>query len=138
MKMEAEVAAENLREPTVIGDYVLRSKLEERAYSTVWRAEHLATGETVALKQVHLSRLNRQLRNCLDCEISFLSSVKHPNIIRLLDVLQVEQLFIFFRPIFYRRFCAPSPLFVSKVEFMPVAMILCGAQVYIFMILLCP
>lgn len=124
--MEADVAAENLREPTVIGDYVLRSKFGEGTYSTVWRAEHRATGETVALKQVHLSRLNRQLRNCLDCEISFLSSVKHPNIIRLLDVLQV---FIFFCPIFYRRFCALSPLFVSKVELMPVAMILCGTQV---------
>lgn len=127
MAMEAEEAAESLRESTVIGDYLLRSKLGDGAYSTVWRAEHRFRGETVALKQVHLSKLSRKLRNCLDCEISFLSSVIHPNIIRLLDVFQVGYLSIFFLPIVIENF--PLLYFSGKVEFLLVFLILCGTQI---------
>ncbi|KAL2241218.1 UNVERIFIED_CONTAM: Serine/threonine-protein kinase ATG1t [Sesamum indicum] len=73
-----------------LGDYVLRSKLGESSLSTVWRAEHRTTGEVVALKQIPLAKLTRHLRNCLDCELTFLSSVNHPNIIRLLDFFEYE------------------------------------------------
>ena len=72
-----------------IGDYMLKSKLGESSVSTVWKAESKSSGEAVAVKQVFLSKLNRHLTNCLDCEINFLSSVNHPNIIRLLHVFQV-------------------------------------------------
>ncbi|KAK4393817.1 Serine/threonine-protein kinase ATG1t [Sesamum angolense] len=71
-----------------LGDYVLRSKLGESSLSTVWRAEHRTTGEVVALKQIPLAKLTRHLRNCLECELTFLSSVNHPNIIRLLDFFE--------------------------------------------------
>ncbi|KAL3721515.1 hypothetical protein ACJRO7_033935 [Eucalyptus globulus] len=88
--MEPEAATVNLSEATAVGDYLLSSKLGEGSSSTVWRAAHRASGEVVAVKQVHLSRLNRHLRSCLDCELDFLSSVDHPNIIRLLRVLQAN------------------------------------------------
>ncbi|GMH06678.1 hypothetical protein Nepgr_008518 [Nepenthes gracilis] len=73
-----------------IGDYTLREKLGEGPYSTVWRAIHRITGEVVALKKVFLSKLNRKLRVSLDCELNFLSSVNHPNIIRLFNFFQVD------------------------------------------------
>lgn len=44
----------------------------------------------VALKQIDLLKLTRQLKNFLDCELSFLSSVECPNIIRLFDVFEAE------------------------------------------------
>ncbi|KAI9376981.1 hypothetical protein POPTR_019G011300v4, partial [Populus trichocarpa] len=59
-------------------------------FSTVWKAENKITGGGVAVKQVYLSKLNKNLRNCLDCELNFLSSVNHTNIIRLLDVFEDE------------------------------------------------
>ncbi|XP_074556416.1 serine/threonine-protein kinase ATG1t [Curcuma longa] len=62
----------------------------ERSASTLWRAVQRSTGQTVVLKQVKLSGLSRNLRDCLDCELRFLASVRHPNIIRLLDSVQVE------------------------------------------------
>ncbi|GMI98073.1 hypothetical protein like AT1G49180 [Hibiscus trionum] len=77
-------------EPFTIGDYLLKSKLGESSVSIVWKAESKSSGQVVAVKQVFLSKLNRHLANCLDCELSFLSSVNHPNIIRLLHVLQSE------------------------------------------------
>ncbi|XP_073000292.1 serine/threonine-protein kinase ATG1t isoform X1 [Typha latifolia] len=74
-----------------IGDYDLRSRLGgEGPLSIVWRAVHRPSGEEVVLKQVRLSALNRKLRECLDCELRFLGSVKHPNIIRLIDVIQAD------------------------------------------------
>ncbi|KAK8687844.1 hypothetical protein V6N13_086639 [Hibiscus sabdariffa] len=77
-------------EPFTIGDYLLKSKLGESSVSIVWEAESKSSGEVVAVKQVFISKLNRHLANCLDCELNFLSSVNHPNIIRLLHVLQSE------------------------------------------------
>ncbi|XP_059432995.1 serine/threonine-protein kinase ATG1t-like [Corylus avellana] len=87
--METETAPDNT-EPVKGGDYVLESKLGEGSFSTVWKAEHRLSGQVVALKQVYLSRLNRHLRSCLDCELNFLSSVNHPNIVRLFEFFQAE------------------------------------------------
>ncbi|CAN6587130.1 unnamed protein product [Malus baccata var. baccata] len=72
------------------GDYIVISEVGRGSFSTVWKAVHRQSGKVVALKQVHLSRLNRHLKNCLDCELNFLSSVNHPNIIRLLNAFQGE------------------------------------------------
>ncbi|KAI3451492.1 hypothetical protein Pfo_008157 [Paulownia fortunei] len=80
----------NLVEQSPMGDYILRSKLGESSLSKVWKAEHRTTGEAVALKQIPVSKLTRHLRNCLECELTFLSSVNHPNIIRLLDFFKCE------------------------------------------------
>ncbi|GLU12529.1 hypothetical protein SLE2022_292020 [Rubroshorea leprosula] len=91
--MEAN-ATSNLSDAITIGDFVLKSKLGESSFSAVWKAERRSIGEEVAVKQVFLSKLNKHLANCLDCEIKFLSSVKHPNIIRLLDVFQTENCMI--------------------------------------------
>ncbi|OUZ99363.1 Protein kinase domain [Macleaya cordata] len=73
-----------------VGKYFLREKLGEGPLSIIWKAEHRSSGEEVVLKQVSLSKLNRNLKDCLDCELNFLSSVNHPNIIRLIDVIQTE------------------------------------------------
>ncbi|XP_057970573.1 serine/threonine-protein kinase ATG1t isoform X2 [Malania oleifera] len=74
----------------VVGDFILTTKLGHGPLSTVWKAVHRTRGEEVALKQVYLSKLNPSLKDCLDCEINFLSTVNHPNIIRLFDVFQAE------------------------------------------------
>ncbi|PON43484.1 Serine/threonine protein kinase [Trema orientale] len=73
-----------------VGEYVLKWKVGEGSFSTVWKAEHRVNGNEVAVKQVYLSKLNRHLKKCLDCELNFLSSVNHPNIIRLFNVFRDE------------------------------------------------
>ncbi|RZC67539.1 hypothetical protein C5167_011223 [Papaver somniferum] len=70
--------------------YLLREKVSEGSLSIIWKAEHKTSREEVILKQVFLSKLNKNLKDCLDCELNFLSSVKHPNIIHLIEVIQVE------------------------------------------------
>ncbi|EXB39680.1 Serine/threonine-protein kinase ULK3 [Morus notabilis] len=85
-----EVESKTTRQkPLIVREYVIKSKLGGGCFSTVWKAQHIVNGDqVVAVKQVHLSRLNRHLRTCLDCELNFLSSVNHPNIVRLFHVFR--------------------------------------------------
>jgi serine/threonine protein kinase len=80
--------------------YILKSKIGEGSSSTVWKAQQKPTGKDVAVKQIFLSKLNSRLKDSLDCEINFLSSVNHPNIVQLLHFFQVKInlliLFLFF------------------------------------------
>ncbi|KAK9230372.1 hypothetical protein WN944_023339 [Citrus x changshan-huyou] len=73
-----------------VRDYVLKSKFGESSssLSTVWKAKHLSSGDVVAVKQVYVEKVNKLLKSCLDCELNFVSSVNHPNIIRLFDAFQ--------------------------------------------------
>nr|XP_027077670.1 serine/threonine-protein kinase ATG1t-like isoform X2 [Coffea arabica] len=98
--METDEIAENdssdSNELGRIQDYVLKSLLSEGSrgsVSRVWKARHRESGQLVALKQIQLSKLTRSLKNCLDCEVNFLSSVNHPNIIRLLGVFESMDVF---------------------------------------------
>uniref|UniRef100_A0A0D9WBF7 Protein kinase domain-containing protein n=1 Tax=Leersia perrieri TaxID=77586 RepID=A0A0D9WBF7_9ORYZ len=76
---------------TTVGGYELRERLGGRPPATaVWRAVNLSTGSPVAVKQVRLAGLPGRLRDSLDCELRFLAAVSHPNIIRLIDVIQTQ------------------------------------------------
>lgn len=93
-----------------VREYVLKERVgggEGQRLSVVWRAEHRSSGHQVVLKQIFLSKLNCNLKSCLDCELNFLASVKHPNIIRLLDVIEVSL-----------RVKFSSSLFLSFVSYM--------------------
>ncbi|XP_062184254.1 serine/threonine-protein kinase ATG1t-like [Phragmites australis] len=77
--------------PATLDGYELRERLGGRPPSTaVWRAVSRATGAPVAVKQVRLASLPARLRDSLDCEVRFLAAVSHPNIIRLIDVIQTQ------------------------------------------------
>lgn len=65
------------------------------SFTQVWKAKHTLHGNTVAIKDVDLQKLNKLLRDCLECEVNFLRSVNHPNIIRLLETMQAgDHLFL--------------------------------------------
>lgn len=82
---------DNLWKPIMmLEDYTAKSMLSESSTSTVWLAKHKLTGEEAVMKCFDLSKLNRNLRTCLNNELEFLSSVDNPNIIRLLHVFQVR------------------------------------------------
>ncbi|BAS91740.1 Os04g0686600 [Oryza sativa Japonica Group] len=76
---------------TTVGGYELRERLGGRPPSTVvWRAVERSSGSPVVVKQVRLTGLPSTLRDSLDCEVRFLAAVTHPNIIRLLDLIQTQ------------------------------------------------
>ncbi|XP_051179925.1 serine/threonine-protein kinase ATG1t isoform X2 [Lolium perenne] len=77
--------------PATVSGYELRERLGGRPpFTSVWRAILLSTGAPAAVKQVWLAGLPGRLRDSLDCELRFLAAVSHPNIVRLLEVIQTQ------------------------------------------------
>ncbi|XP_047091553.1 serine/threonine-protein kinase ATG1t-like [Lolium rigidum] len=77
--------------PATVSGYELRERLGGRPpFTSVWRAIRLSTGAPAAVKQVRLAGLPGRLRDSLDCELRFLAAVSHPNIVRLLEVIQTQ------------------------------------------------
>ncbi|PSS30285.1 Serine/threonine-protein kinase [Actinidia chinensis var. chinensis] len=85
--MESSLTTDVLAEFATVGDYTVMAKLGGGTMSTVWKSEHRTSGRMVALKQGALSKLTRALKNSLDYKLNYLSTVNHPNIVRLLEVL---------------------------------------------------
>ncbi|XP_049624509.1 cyclin-dependent kinase 3 [Suncus etruscus] len=67
----------------------------EGAYGVVYKARNKGTGQLVALKMIRLNRETEGVPSTAIREISLLKELKHPNIIRLLDVvLSKEKLYL--------------------------------------------
>ncbi|XP_020598539.1 serine/threonine-protein kinase ATG1t [Phalaenopsis equestris] len=89
--MKAAAAGSEEIEASVVDldEYELKESLGgEPPLTAVRRALHRPSGQDVAIKRVQISGITRTLRECLECELSFLANVRHPNIIRLLDVIR--------------------------------------------------
>nr|XP_025632809.1 cyclin-dependent kinase 1 isoform X1 [Arachis hypogaea] len=110
-----------------VKDIILKRKIGNGSFSAVWRAEHRGTGEEVAVKQVFLSKLNLRLKSLFHCELNFLSSVNHPNIVRLLDFFQLNSRMAYTEPYLNHKLCPLSKIQVPKtmtiiLEFRPAQM----------------
>ncbi|XP_030117164.1 mitogen-activated protein kinase 15 isoform X1 [Taeniopygia guttata] len=78
-------------EPLVCRKYEIKRRLGKGAYGIVWRATDRQTGETVAVKKIFDAFRNRTDAQRTFREIMFLQEFgEHPNIIKLLDVIQAE------------------------------------------------
>ncbi|KAJ8898740.1 hypothetical protein K2173_004950 [Erythroxylum novogranatense] len=75
----------------LVGDYVLGPRIGSGSYAVVWRAKHRKTGMIVAVKEIDISRLPTKVCENLHKEISILSTVNHPNIIRLFEAIESKK-----------------------------------------------
>jgi eukaryotic-like serine/threonine-protein kinase len=67
----------------ILGPYRLLDPLRRGGMGVVYRAEHVETGHTVALKTVHVPQ--DALLQGLRREIQALARLRHPGIVRILD-----------------------------------------------------
>ena len=74
----------------VVGRWVLAAHIGSGSFAVVWRARHAETGAEAAVKEINLDRLNAKLRQSLESEVSILKRIRHANIVRLLEVVEVR------------------------------------------------
>ncbi|MED6204714.1 Serine/threonine-protein kinase ATG1a [Stylosanthes scabra] len=72
----------------VIGDYILGPRIGSGSFAVVWRARHRHSGIVVAIKEIDKKQLSPKVSENLFKEITILSTINHPNIIRLLEAIQ--------------------------------------------------
>lgn len=70
-------------------NYIQLEKLGEGTYATVYKGRSRTTQETVALKEIHLDAEEGTPSTAIR-EISLMKELKHPNIVRLHDVMHTE------------------------------------------------
>jgi serine/threonine-protein kinase ULK/ATG1 len=80
----------------LVGDYILGPRIGSGSFAVVWRSRHRNSGLVVAIKEIDKTQLSPKVRDNLIKEISILSTIHHPNIIQLFEVIQVCLFFVFF------------------------------------------
>ena len=74
----------------VIGDYILGPKIGSGSFAVVWRSTHRHSGFKFAVKEIDKKQLSPKVSENLLKEITILSTINHPNIIRLFEAIQVS------------------------------------------------
>lgn len=71
--------------------YQKLEKVGEGTYGIVYKAKSLVTGEILALKRIRLEAEDEGIPSTAIREISLLKELRHPNIVRLYDVVHQEK-----------------------------------------------
>ncbi|RDX68682.1 Serine/threonine-protein kinase ATG1a, partial [Mucuna pruriens] len=90
----------------VIGNYILGPRIGLGSFAVVWHSRHRISGLEVAVKEIDTRQLSPKVRENLLKEISILSTIHHPNIIRLFEAIQIDD-----RIYLVLEYCAGGDLF---------------------------
>ena len=74
-----------------VGDYKLQRLVGQGSFAKVFRAAHRRTGERVAVKAIDRRRVEKRVHEGILKEREILKSIDHPNILRLLDTIDVRK-----------------------------------------------
>uniref|UniRef100_A0A3Q2L728 non-specific serine/threonine protein kinase n=1 Tax=Equus caballus TaxID=9796 RepID=A0A3Q2L728_HORSE len=76
---------------THVASYKLLKTIGQSSYCKVKLARHLPTGTEVAVKMVERSGKSASRARALHCEVQSLKTVRHPNVLKLLEVVATEE-----------------------------------------------
>ncbi|KAM7276910.1 hypothetical protein ACFE04_018776 [Oxalis oulophora] len=74
----------------VVGEYILGPRIGSGSFAEVWLSRHRQTGMEVAVKEIDKKRLSPKVSQNLLKEIQILTTINHPNIIRLFQAIQTS------------------------------------------------
>ncbi|KAK2649921.1 hypothetical protein Ddye_017410 [Dipteronia dyeriana] len=75
----------------LIGDYIVGPRIGSGSFAVVWKATHRQLGIEVAVKEIDKRLLSPKVSDNLLKEISILSTINHPNIIRFLEAIETKE-----------------------------------------------
>jgi len=81
---------EEEREEGEVGEYKLQRVVGKGSFAAVHRAAHRRTGARVAVKAIDRRRVDKRVHDGILQEREILRSIDHPNILRLLDTIDVR------------------------------------------------
>jgi hypothetical protein len=73
-----------------VNDWVMGKHLGSGSFAVVWKATNRVTGQDAAIKEIQLSKLNQKLTAQARNEVATLRGIDHPNIVKLLEVVEVR------------------------------------------------
>jgi len=82
--------AEKKKQYNSLDRYLKMEKVGEGTYGVVYKAKDLVTGDIVALKKIRLDAEDEGVPSTAIREISLLKELAHPNIVRLVNVILIE------------------------------------------------
>lgn len=97
---------EEREEAGEVGEYKLQRVVGKGSFAEVHRAKHRRTGARVAVKAIDRRRVDKRVHDGILQEREILRSIEHPNILRLLDTIDVRGRLLaprFFSPKFQSR-----------------------------------
>lgn len=74
----------------MVEDYILGPKIGSGSFGVVWQSRHRHSGKVVVIKEIDKKRLNPKVKDNLFKEIEILTTINHPNIIRLLQAIETS------------------------------------------------
>ncbi|KAJ0110798.1 hypothetical protein Patl1_00703 [Pistacia atlantica] len=79
------------REVRLIGEYIVGPRIGSGSFAVVWKATHRQLGIEVAVKEIDKKLLSPKVGENLLKEISILSTINHPNIIRFFEAIETKE-----------------------------------------------
>ncbi|KAL4511575.1 hypothetical protein ABPG72_012420 [Tetrahymena utriculariae] len=76
--------------PQMVGNYKVGDKLGQGASGTVYKGEHVETGQVVAIKLVSTVNIKKENIKSIKKEMHLLKKLKHENIVQYIDFIQTE------------------------------------------------
>ncbi|KAI9784001.1 MAG: Serine/threonine-protein kinase [Geoglossum umbratile] len=74
-----------------VGVFRMMGEIGRGSFATVYKAVHTKNRSLVAVKSVHLQKLNKKLKDNLYSEINILKGLHHPHIVALIDCQESAQ-----------------------------------------------
>lgn len=84
-----EAGSNHLKYGSQVGNFFFERNIGSGAFASVWRAHHMQTKSTVAIKVINKSTINTQVaRTRLQREIALLKQMDHPFVAELFQVIE--------------------------------------------------
>ncbi|XP_039008387.1 serine/threonine-protein kinase ATG1a-like isoform X2 [Hibiscus syriacus] len=90
MTMRVDFGGPGQIQARVVGNYILGPRIGSGSFAVVWRSRHRQHGLEVAVKEIDKKLLSSKVSENLLKEISILSTINHPNIIRFFEAIETE------------------------------------------------